>query len=345
MDVFEVLKRLTRAAGVSGGENSAASVASDFLKEYANAVGFDCHGSVTGFIGNRNNGRPVILLDAHIDEIGLIVTHIDKEGFVKAEPCGGVDRRSLSALTVTVHGKEPVKGVICSSPPHAGNKNEEAALKAGEIRIDTGYGREGLEKIISPGDKITADGELTRLLGGKVSGRALDNRAGVTAVLYALSLLKNGSPGFNIAVAFTVQEELGCRGGRVAAYNADADYAIVTDVSYGISPAISPNEEHKCGKPGGGPMLGFAPSLDREMFDGLRKTAEDWEIPYQLEIMNRDTGGTNADEISLAKGGVKTALVSVPLRYMHTPVETVALSDVEAAGQLIAAYIEGFNSV
>ncbi|MDR0197289.1 MAG: M20/M25/M40 family metallo-hydrolase [Oscillospiraceae bacterium] len=339
MDIFDTLKRLAGANGAAGDENSAARAAADYLKEYDRDAKIDGFGSVTGFIGNRNSGRPVILLDAHIDEVGLVVTHIDEKGFIKAEPCGGVDRRALSARTVSVRGKETVKGVVCSLPPHVAKEGTKA-LKADEIWIDTGYGKEELEKLVAPGCTVTVDGEPARLPGGKLCGKALDDRAGVVAVLYALSLLKNSGTSLNVAVAFSAQEELGLRGAKVSAHNVNADYAIAVDVSYAHSPGC---KKHKCGKSGGGPMLGLAPSLDREMFERLKKTADEWEIPYQLEIMNRDTGGTNADEISLAKGGVKTALVSIPLRYMHTPVETLALSDVEATGQLIAAYIEGFT--
>jgi endoglucanase len=275
--------------------------------------------------------------------VGLIVTHIDDDGFIRAEPCGGVDRRLLPAQAVTVHGKQPVKGVICTLPPHAVKKDDKAVIKADEIRVDTGYGKDRLQELVSLGDRITVNGELVKLLGDKISGRALDDRAGVCAILYALSLLKNSNVGFNIVVTFSAQEEVGCRGARVSAYNSYADYAIAVDVSYGYSPG---NNKYKCGELGKGPMIGIAPSLDRKLGDELVKIAKEWDIPHQLEIMNRDTGGTNADEISLVKGGVRTALLSIPLRYMHMPVETASVSDIEAVGQLIAAFIEsGYKHV
>ncbi|MCL2634659.1 MAG: M20/M25/M40 family metallo-hydrolase [Oscillospiraceae bacterium] len=341
MNIFETLKRLSEANGVAGDENSAAKIALEFLKEYDPFAGVDNHGSVTGFIGEYNDGRPTILLDAHIDEIGLIVTYIDDKGFIKAEPCGGMDRRVLPAQAVTVHGKSPVKAVVCSLPLHV-KKESELALKADDIWIDTGFSKDELLRHVSLGDRITINSELTRLFNDNVCGRALDNRAGVTAVLYALSLLKNSEIAFNIVVAFSTQEEVGCRGARISAYNSDAEYSIVVDVSYSNSPGVP---KHKSGKLGGGPMIGIAPTLNREMGDELKKFANEWEIDYQLEIMNRDTGGTNADEISLIKGGVRTALVSIPLRYMHMPVETCSLKDIEAVGHLIAAFIEGYKTI
>jgi len=337
MDLLNALKTLTNAAGVSGDEGEAARFALELLKEYAPGAAINSSGSVTGFIGERGNNKPVLLLDAHIDEIGLIVTRIDGGGFIAAEPCGGVDRRLLPAQSVTICAKRRIKGVICSEPPHTHNESGKA-LKAESIRIDTGYSKDELEKDVSPGDRIIVDGGLCELLNGGVCAKSLDDRAGVAAVLYALSLLKGKDAAYNIAVAFSAQEEIGCRGAGPAAYNADPEYAIAVDVSYGMSPGC---DAHKCGELGKGPMIGYAPSLDREMFESLKKTAENQKIPYQLEIMNRDTGGTNADEISLVRGGVKTALISIPLRYMHTPVETVQIPDIEHTGKLIAAFIGG----
>jgi len=338
MSVFDVLKLLTDANGVAGDESEAAGVALELLKEYAPLAEFDKFGSVTGFIGDKSNGKPLILLDAHIDEIGLIVTRLSENdgGFIAAEPCGGVDRRLLPAQSVTVCGKTRVKGVVCALPPHV-HKDSGKALKADEIRVDTGYSKEKLQELVSPGDRIVIDGELTRLANGRVCGKSLDDRAGVTAVLYALKLIKeSGNCAYNIAVTFSSQEELGSRGAQISAYNADPEFAIIVDVSYGMSPGCP---ERKCGKLDGGPMIGYAPALDRDMFERLKTVAGKLGVPHQLEIMNRDTGGTNADVISLVKGGVKTALVSIPLRYMHTPVETASVADIENTGRLIAAFI------
>jgi endoglucanase len=342
MNTLDTLKSLCEAVGVAGNENSdkqaIAQTALLLLKEYAPDASLDCHGSVVGFIGGRDNDKPTILLDAHIDQVGLVVTHIDSEGFVKTSSCGGVDRRVLAAQPVTLHGKEKVKGIVCTLPPHV--KKEKSVIKGDSIWIDTGLTKEKVSELVSLGDVATVDGEFTHLLNGRISAPALDDRAGVCAILSALNLLKNSSTGFNIAVSFSVQEELGCRGAIVTAYNTEPDYAIVVDVSYGLSPG---GDKHKCGELGKGPMIGYAPSLNRGMFEGLKKTADEWELPYQLEIMNRDTGGTNADTITVVKGGVRTALISIPLRYMHTPVETADLSDIETAGQLIAAFVEGYG--
>jgi endoglucanase len=355
--IYDVLKLLCEAPGVAGNENggekSAAETALELLREYIPDADYDCHGSIVGTLSAKSDTdlageKATILLDAHIDQVGLVVTHIS-DNFVKAEPCGGIDRRCLAGQSVTVYRRNtaavgvspPIKGVICTLPPHVlRGKEAEKSMNADSIWIDTGFTGNKLKEIVKQGDIVTLDGGLTPLLGKRVSGVALDDRAGVCAILYALHLLKKNATSAKplarqIAVSFSVQEEVGCRGAKVTAYNIEPEYAIAVDVSYGMSPGCP---ELKCGKLGDGPMIGYAPSLNRKMFEKLKLTAMEQNIPYQLEVMNRDTGGTNADSISIAKGGVKTALVSIPLRYMHTPVETADLSDIEATGKLIAAF-------
>ncbi|MCL1904450.1 MAG: M20/M25/M40 family metallo-hydrolase [Oscillospiraceae bacterium] len=359
-DTFNTLKRLTEAGGVSGDESAAANVALELLKEFAPDARIDCHGSVIGFIGqhdteekNDAEKRPVLFLDAHIDRIGLIVTDIDEKGFIRAGACGGIDRRALAAQAVTIcgNGGKTVKGVICTLPPHVKKDNdsdEKRLIESDEIWIDAGLTFDRVKELVSPGATIVIDGEITTMLGKKVSSPALDNRAGVCAVLYALHILKaqkvlkmlRGKTLPNISVSFSVQEEVGCRGAAVTAYNAAPDYAVVVDVSYGMSPGLEKKASTAIGELGKGPMIGYAPSLNRKMFEDLKQTATEQGIPYQLEIMHRDTSGTNADPVGIARGGIPTALVSIPLRYMHTPVEVVDLSDIESSGELIAGFID-----
>jgi endoglucanase len=343
---YDTLKRLTDAYGVAGNErhssNPAASVSEAalvLLRGYDHNAVIDAHGSVVGRIGNDKD-KPVILLDAHIDQVGLIVTFIDSDGFVKAESCGGIDRRVLAGQPVTIHSSvsdKPLRGTVCTLPPHV-RKEEDKSVKADEIKIDLGLTAKQAEEVVALGDVVTVGSELSRLAGTKAAGAALDDRAGVVAILYALELLKNEELKLNIAVSFSVQEELGLRGAAITAYNAEPDYAIAVDVSYGLSPDCG-SVKHKCGETGKGAMIGYAPSLEREMFERLKRVAEENRIPYQLEIMSGDTSGTNADSISTVKGGVKTALLSVPLRYMHTPVEVVDIADIEATGRLIAEFV------
>lgn len=335
MTTNEILKRVCTPAGVSGAEEPACEAALALLKEYIPNAAMDSFGCVSGFLGDRENGKATLLLEAHIDEIGFVVTYIDEKGFIKAANCGGTDNRLYAAQTVTIHGKAPIKGVIATLPPHVAAENKKP-MKTEDMVIDTGYSAENLKKIISLGDRITIDGEFSALGEKRVSGKALDDRSGVAAILYALSLLKNKETAFNIAVLFASQEEVGSRGAIIGAYRAEAEYALATDVSFAYT-SDAPKE--KCGKMGKGAMIGISPSLSKSVTKRLFALADELKIPYQTEVMGGGTG-TDADDIASSRGGVKTGLISIPLKYMHTPVEVVETADVETVGQLMAAFAE-----
>jgi endoglucanase len=333
MNIKETLKILCEPAGVAGDEKAASKAALELLLKYMPNAEIDSFGTVIGSI-IHDEKLPLLLLDAHIDEVGMVVNFIDEKGFVKVGRAGGVDRRALPAAAVTIWGKKPVKGVVCTLPPHV-QKDEGKVLKEDEIAIDCGYSKEKLEELISLGDSVTIDAEFVELHGGKINARALDDRAGVCAILYALDLIKGKKLKYNLAVSFSAQEEIGCRGAVISAYNINPDLAVIVDVSYGDFPK---SVENKTWKLGAGVMLGIAPSLDRELFNEMKKIAETHNIKHQIEVMNGKTS-TNADVIGTSRKGVRCALLSVPLRNMHTPAETLQLSDVKAAGELIAEYI------
>lgn len=341
MDIIKDLcRKLCSVPGVSGAEFPASETARSLLSEYMADAAVDRFGNVTGSLYTGEK-FPTLLLDAHIDEIGMAVTYIEDNGFIKIGRVGGLDFRVLPAQTVTVWASlsdKPVKGVICTLPPHVA-EDDKKAVKESDVAIDTGYSKEQLEKLCLPGDRITVDSEFTELLNGRISSHSLDDRSGAVSILYALYLLKNNgfrNLKYNIKVAFTAQEEIGGRGAVIAAYNADADYAVSVDVSYGFQPGT---DERKTGKLGKGAMLGVSPVLDREMFLKMKQLAEKNEIPYQIEVMSSLTG-TNADEIGISRGGVRCALLSIPERNMHMPVELLQISDIETVGKLISLFLE-----
>ena len=337
MNLKETLKTLCAPPGVSGIETAASEVARRLLSEYMPNAGIDSFGTVWGVV-KYNDGMPLLLLDAHIDEIGMVVNFIDKNGFLKVSNAGGIDRRVLPAASVTVWGGTPLKGVVCTLPPHV-QKDSGKAIQADEIAIDCGLTKESAEKRISLGDTVTIDADFAELQNGMITARALDDRAGVAAILYALDLLKNKNPRYNLAVTFSSQEELGCRGAGISAFNINPDCAVAVDVSYGDYPG---GAENKTWKLGAGVMIGISPVLDRELFDKMKDTAQRNNIPCQIEVMGGKTG-TDADSISVARAGVRCALLSIPLRNMHTPVEAVSLSDIENTGRLIAGFVLGDN--
>jgi tetrahedral aminopeptidase len=190
MDLKELLFGLTDTDGVSGAEENAGEFALARLRSYTDDAYIDSFGSVVGRIGKHSPDKPTLLLDAHIDEIGMIVTFIDEKGFVKVGNCGGLDRRLLLAQQVLIHGRQPVPGVICSKPPHLlTDEEKKKAPEVTDIAIDTGFSKAQLEERISLGDRITFHAVNRELLNGRVSGKSFDDRSGVAAILMALDLL------------------------------------------------------------------------------------------------------------------------------------------------------------
>lgn len=337
MKLKEKLKRLCESYGVSGEEGETAQIAAEMLKEYTGDVVIDDYHNVIANVYDAGENAPRVMLDAHLDEIGMAVTYITDDGFLKVAPCGGLDMRLLLAQEVVVHGREKITGIIGSKPPHLTAEDERKKVpKIDDISIDTGYSKGQLEAIVSLGDRVTLKGDFTELKNGRVSSKSLDDRACIASILHGLELLKGKKLGCSLTVVFSSQEEVGGTGVAVAAYKVNPDAAIVVDVSFAHT---ADADEKKCGKMGKGPMIGIAPSLNRRMADEMIALSKEKGYPYQIEVIQGRTTGTNADEVTITRGGVRTEVVSVPLRYMHTPVEVVELSDVEAVGALIADYL------
>lgn len=327
---LELLKELTQTVGVSGEEKNIVTLLTKILEPYG-SVTVDCMNNVFCTFGEGYH----FLLDAHLDEIGLIVTEITEDGFIKFDKCGGIDTRSLPAMEVSVWGKDEVKGVISTLPPHLQNADDEKkAPKITDLSIDTGYSKSQLEEVVSLGDKITFKRNFTPLLNGLVSASCLDDRSGVAAILMCIDELKKLP--CKITVMFSSQEEVGTRGARIGAYSKNVDEAIVVDVSFAYTPGC---DKADCGDISKGAMIGFSPILDKDMSKELVSIAEKNNIPYQMEIMSGRTG-TNADVITISECGIKTALISIPEKYMHQRVEVVDTADVESVSRLICVYIK-----
>lgn len=339
LELKNVIFDLSSADGVSGEESCAAQYALKYLKNYTD----DCfikNGNVIGNFGNRKNGTPHILIDAHIDQVGLIVTNIYESGFIGFSNVGGIDRRLLPAQQVCIHGKKKLAGVVCSTPPHlSGSDNKINKIE--DFYIDTGMSFEAVSNIVEPGDRITFASMPKELLNNRITGPALDDRSGVASILYALELLSDQKYECSFSVTFSAQEELGERGAKIAAFDIDPDIALAVDVSFAYCLG---DREYECGKMGQGPMIGISPSLSREISDKLIEISKNENIPYQLEVMNGLTS-TNADQFSVNRTGCKACTVSIPLKYMHTPSEIIQIDDVENTGRLIAAYIRSVSNV
>ena len=329
MNIKETLFALSSADGV-GNIREASDLAYDLLKEYCKTEKSDTL-TVIGYL--KGDSDYTLMLDAHIDQIAMIVTDIDDNGFLTVAKSGGIDIRALPSRRVTVHGKEKVAAVFCATPPHL-SSGEKEYTDIADIKLDTALGAKAKE-IISIGNYVTFSADPCELLGTRVSGRSFDDRAAVACLIEVAKRLKDKKLPLNVAFVLSDGEELGMRGIRPAAFKVDPNEAIAIDVSFGDGIGIS---EDECGKLGEGSMIGISPALDRKISQKLIKTAKDNNIPYQTEVMGERTG-TNADMIAVSRQGVRTCTLSIPLRNMHTEVETLDIKDLDSVCELLCAYI------
>ncbi len=281
----------------------------------------------------------VILLDAHIDEIAMLVVGIDADGFVLVDKCGGVDVRTLAGCEVTIWGKKPIYGVFSIVPPHLKKGKDDESLDVRHMRIDIGFSQEQAKEFVKPGDWVTLQVPLTALAENCVSCKGLDNRAGVAVLLRVCELIKQSKRVLpqKVVIQLTQMEEAGTGfvGGVTGAQAWQPTQAIVVDAGFAAYPGCSYST------PGGllkGPMIGIAPILSRAMSDQLQRVALEQKIPFTLDVTGKNTG-TNADRITSVGAGVPTALVSYPLQNMHMPAEIVCTTDLEHTARLIYAYL------
>lgn len=333
MDMRLLLKDLCTAAGV-GGQQEIVDVARRLLSAYTDEITVSPMGNLLGIIRCGRENAPLVMLEAHLDQIGFVVTGIE-DGFVRVAPCGGVDLRTLAAADVVVWGDKPYAGVFGSTPPHLAG-DDKKLLPVTERVIDVGMTQEDAEAAIPLGSRVSFRPRLDPIGQHGVTGTSLDDRAGMAAVLWAVDLCSQEKPPVDIAVCFAVQEELGVRGAATGVFALQPDIAVAVDVSFAHTPDA---DKRECGLLGKGPMIGIAPTLDEELSRQLIALAEQEPIPFQTEVMGGRTG-TDADVISTVGRGVRTALLSVPQRYMHTPVELVDVRDVENTGRLMAALVQ-----
>lgn len=330
MDIKTTLIKLCKASSTSGDEGFTTPTALELLNEYMPAK-VDYLGNV---IGENDGEGENILLNAHLDSIGMIVTKIEEKGFIRVDKCGGVDLRTLAGHDVTIHGKKFVYGVITSTPPHL-SKDTGIAADFDEMLIDTGLSDNEIHNFISIGDRVTFRTTYNEMLNNNLSGAYFDDKSGVCAVLRCLEILKENNCNKKVSVLFSTMEETGASGAMAGGFNSNAAKCIAVDVSFAKT---SETPKHITATLGGGTMIGIAPILDNGMSSALKEIAQQENIPYQLEIMSGSTG-TDADKIAVSKSGKKTALLSIPLKNMHTPVEVVNLNDIEATAHLMAQYI------
>ncbi|MCQ2451277.1 MAG: M42 family peptidase [Clostridia bacterium] len=317
------------ASYASGKVSEASEFAFDELSKYLECVKSDKNMSFYGVM--KGESDYTLMLDAHIDEVAFTVTNIDDNGFLTVANCGGIDLRTLPAKQVLIHGKQKIKGVFISTPPHLLD-GEQTFDDISKIKIDTCLGAKDL---ISPGDIVTYDIKPCELSYGRVTGKSLDDRAGVTCLIELGKRLKGKKLPINVCFSVVDGEELGMRGAIPATFDISPDEAVAIDVTFGISPDVTSDEGGYLGK---GAMIGVSPILDKSVTDKLNTIAFDNDIPYQNEVMGGKTG-TDSDVISVSKNGVKTGLISIPLRNMHNDCEIIDLKDLESTCDILERYI------
>jgi len=341
----ELIKRLSQAIGVSGysGPNSVHETIRVEMAPYADRVERDRMGSVIGIkagdaaASNGTNQR--IMLAAHLDEIGAIVTKIDK-GFLRFGRIGGLDNRVLMGQEVTVHGQRDLPGIIGSIPPHLQAPGQASGtIELDALHIDLGLPPKQVAQLVQIGDLITFARIPDELLNGLLSGKAMDNRSSVAAMILCLKELTKLRHHWDVYAVATADEEWGnFVGATTQAYAIRPDVAIVIDVTFADVEEIEVKLD-------AGPVIGFGPSNHAVVRDRLLKICRDLELKYQSEVMPSGAG-TDAYAIEISRSGVPTVLISVPSRYMHSPVETIHPKDVERTGRLMAHFIasldEGF---
>ena len=338
----QVLLDLLSARGPSGYEAAPAAVWGEAAREFAQ-VSTDIVGTTVARVAPRASARgdaPRLLVMGHIDEIGMIVTHIDDDGFLWFRPVGGWDPQILIGQRVIVDTRDgPVPGLVGRKPIHLLREEEQKkVVQIRDMHIDVGA-RDGAQarKLVRIGDVAVIDSLPLELPNGRLTARALDNRIGSYVALQAARLVaEGGGAAWELVAAAVTQEETTFAGSRTSAFALEPAAAIVIDVTHATdAPGIDPKEEGKHAL-GSGPVLGRGSTLNEPLFELLHESGRKGRIPFTVQASARATG-TDADAVHLSRGGVPTGLVSVPLRYMHSPVELVQLDDVEACARLIAA--------
>lgn len=333
MDMKQALFDLTRCVGPSGAEVGVFETAEAILKPYVRSVTRDVLGNLIGIRNAKKRNAPCILLDAHLDEVGMLVTDHER-GFLKFVAIG-VDSRILPGLRVKVCCEPPIYGVVTCLPPHVTSPDErDKAFPMEILRIDCGLNEEEAASRVPVGTRIVYATEPFCMGDKIVCGKSLDDRACFVILCRVMELLKEEELPVDVCVLGSVQEEYTAAGATVGSYNMQPQEAVVVDVSF----AETPDCREGCKPLGSGPMIGFGPVMNRKMSKKLQALAEANRIPFSKEILSSGTG-TNADEIQISREGVAVCCVSLPLRYMHTPIEAVSLEDMENCAQLIAKYI------
>ncbi|KIH76667.1 endoglucanase [Geoalkalibacter ferrihydriticus] len=339
---FSFLKELVEAPSPSGFEQPAQRVIRRHLDGVVDELTTDVMGNVIGLVKGQGENLPRVMLAGHCDEIGLMVKYIDDQGFIYFAAIGGIDAHLVPGQRVYIHGQtRSVLGVVGKKPIHLmDQKDRETVIKLKSQFIDIGCrNREEVQELVAVGDPVTFAVGLERLENDRVISRAFDDKMGAFIVARVLQEVRTrGAAPVDLYGVSTVQEEIGLRGGATSVYGVNPDLGIAVEVGFATDVPEIDKKENGETKVGGGPIIARGPNINPALFELLTATAREENIPCQIVGHPRATG-TDANVMQLSRGGVATALVSVPLRYMHTPVELLSLEDLENTVRLLSGLI------
>lgn len=334
------LEELSNSCGVSGYEEDISNLVMDYFDEYCEETYRDnIYNTVCVKKGDNNTDNIKIMLAAHIDEIGLMIKDIDEDGFIHFTTIGGFDPRVLLYQEVTIHGRESLFGLIVPDKDLAKNAEKEKALGINDLKIDTGYSEEKIKELTRIGDVITIKRKLMTLENERVSGKSLDDRAGVAMMYECVRELKELRHEADVYFVGTVQEEVGTRGAVTSSFSINPDIGIAIDVSFGYTPELSKNRTLDVGKGSG---LTIGGNIHPKLREKIVEVGEEYNIPFQYEIDPGPTG-TDARAIQITREGIPTLLLSIPLKYMHTSTELISLKDIKSSAKLLARFISSIK--
>lgn len=335
MDTENLIRKLCDINALTGYENSAAKELLGLFEPLCDKAWIDPFFNVIGYKKGESENPKKIMITAHYDQVGMIVSGYEENGFLSVSGLGGIDTKALLASCVIVHGREDLFGVIGAKPPHLLSEQEtKKNLKISELFIDTGLSDQEVKEKVAIGDPVSMLSQTVKMKNSCLSGRNLDNRCGVAALVLVLEQLKKIRHENDIYVIATVQEETTALGAITAAYSLEPDAALVIDVTHGDMPDA---DKTQCFPLGKGIPVGIGPSYNRQETKILLDVAKKERIPTTPSVEASDPG-TESWAIQVSRLGVATVELSIPLRYMHTGTELVLAGDVEMAAALAAKY-------
>ncbi|MBS1481345.1 MAG: M20/M25/M40 family metallo-hydrolase [Christensenellaceae bacterium] len=331
MDIFKAISDLTTLPGVTGNEAAVSRAVQGYFRAHTDDVWIDAMGNTYGRIGNPDG--PTLLVMAHMDEVGMMVTDIEENGMLRLRSVAGVDPRVLPGSEVRVFGRETLPAVVGALPPHLQNTDDkDKAYKIDDLVCDTGLPAERVRALVQVGDNVTfAPFPPMKLKNNFIAGKTFDDRACIVCMLEAMDILKNYKLHCNVVFCASVQEESAGGGAKAGGYNIHPDMAIAMDVCHAPQPGAKPTDYVEFDKV----SVCRGGNIHPKMFEKIKASATEQNLPWETDVCIAHTG-TDAWALQVERGGIPTGLISLPLRYMHTSVECISLDTLKNCAKVIA---------